>query len=232
MKKIIICIFTFFMLIVLCSCNTNNKLDEKNNKASKVYNFQKRVEDNKTIYKVEKKDYIVSEDETNYVLIDIDDRGVIVVELNPKEAPITVKNFKKLVSSKFYDNIIFHRVINNFMIQAGDPTGTGFSGSDETIKGEFKKNGINNNISHIRGTISMARAGGNPDTEATMNSASSQFFIVQQDSTYLDGNYAGFGKVIAGMTVVDSIVKVKTNKNDKPLEDIKINTMCFVNVGD
>ncbi len=231
MKRIFKILFIFSLLLFLFGCNTNDK-SEKDNNASKVYNFQKRVEGDNVIYKVEQKDYIVSDKETNYVLIDIDDKGVIVIELNPKEAPITVKNFKKLVSEKFYDGIIFHRVINNFMIQAGDPTGTGYSGSDEKIKGEFEINGVKNNISHVRGTVSMARAGSNPETEATMNSASSQFFIVQQDSTDLDGKYAGFGKVIAGMTVVDSIAKVRTDRYDKPTEDIKINTIYFVNVGD
>ena len=113
------------------------------------------------------------------------------------------------------------------MIQTGDPTGTGHGGSEKTIKGEFVNNGIRNNISHTRGVVSMARVGGNPDTEATMNSASSQFFIVQKDSTYLDGNYAAFGKVISGMEIVDKIAVVETDENDKPIHDVVINTIRF-----
>ncbi len=163
----------------------------------------------------------------NIVEIDVKDYGKIVIELYPEVAPRTVKNFKELVSNNFYDGVTFHRVINNFMIQTGDPTGTGSGGSEKTIKGEFINNGIRNNLSHTRGVVSMARVGGNPDTEATMNSASSQFFIVQADSTYLDGNYAAFGKVISGMEIVDKIASVETDENDKPINDVVINTIRF-----
>ena len=145
------------------------------------------------------------------VKIEMENGGIIELELYPETAPITVKNFEKLVSEGFYDGLIFHRVISGFMIQGGDPTGTGYHGSDETIKGEFLANGVVNKLSHTRGVISMARSQ-NP------NSASSQFFICHEDAVFLDGNYAAFGKVTKGMEVVDAIASVATNAMDKPLE--------------
>lgn len=146
------------------------------------------------------------------VRIEMENGGVIEIELYPETAPITVKNFEKLVSEGFYDGLIFHRVISGFMIQGGDPTGTGYHGSDEQIKGEFLANGVVNKLSHTRGVISMARSQ-NP------NSASSQFFICHEDAVFLDGNYAAFGKVTKGMEVVDEIAAVETNAMDKPYED-------------
>ena len=145
------------------------------------------------------------------VKIEMENGGIIELELYPETAPITVKNFEKLVSEGFYDGLIFHRVISGFMIQGGDPTGTGYHGSDETIKGEFLANGVVNKLSHTRGVISMARSQ-NP------NSASSQFFICHEDAVFLDGNYAAFGKVTKGMEVVDAIAAVDTNAMDKPLD--------------
>lgn len=145
------------------------------------------------------------------VKIEMENGGIIELELYPETAPITVKNFEKLVSEGFYDGLIFHRVISGFMIQGGDPTGTGYHGSDEQIKGEFLANGVVNKLSHTRGVISMARSQ-NPD------SASSQFFICHEDAVFLDGNYAAFGKVTKGMEVVDAIAAVETNAMDKPLE--------------
>ncbi len=144
------------------------------------------------------------------VKIEMENGGIIEIELYPDKAPITVKNFEKLVKEGFYNGLIFHRVIKGFMIQGGDPTGTGYSGSDENIKGEFAANGVRNDLSHKRGVISMARSM-NP------NSASSQFFIMHEDGTYLDGNYAAFGKVVNGMEVVDAIAEVQTDASDKPL---------------
>ena len=124
----------------------------------------------------------------HHAKIKVKDYGTIEVELDGDTAPITVANFIKLVNEKFYDGLTFHRIMSGFMIQGGDPLGNGTGGSDETIKGEFSSNGVENNISHKRGVISMARSS-DPD------SASSQFFIMHQDSTYLDGEYAAFGKV-------------------------------------
>ena len=132
------------------------------------------------------------------VVITVKNYGDIKLELDADVAPITVTNFIDLVESKFYDGLTFHRIMEGFMIQGGDPDGNGTGGSDHDIKGEFSSNGVPNNISHVRGVISMARSS-NP------NSASSQFFIVHQDATYLDGNYAAFGKVLEGMDVVDRV---------------------------
>ena len=139
----------------------------------------------------------------HHAKIKVKDYGTIEVELDGDTAPITGANFIKLVNEKFYDGLTFHRIMSGFMIQGGDPLGNGTGGSDETIKGEFSSNGVENNISHKRGVISMARSS-DPD------SASSQFFIMHQDSTYLDGEYAAFGKVTKGMKVVDKICEDAT----------------------
>lgn len=130
--------------------------------------------------------------------IEVKDYGTISVELDADTAPITVTNFVQLAQDGFYDGLTFHRIISGFMIQGGDPLGNGTGGSNETIKGEFSENSVKNDISHTRGTISMARS-------SDMNSASSQFFIMHEDGTYLDGQYAGFGHVTDGMDVVDAI---------------------------
>lgn len=131
--------------------------------------------------------------------ISIKDYGKINLELDANTAPITVSNFIKLINDKFYDGLTMHRIIDGFMIQGGDPNKDGTGGSSETIKGEFSSNGVENNISHKRGVISMARSN-------DKNSASSQFFIVHKDSPHLDGNYAAFGRVTKGIEVVDDIV--------------------------
>lgn len=136
----------------------------------------------------------------HHVEIEVKNYGTISVELDADTAPISVTNFVELAKEGFYDGLTFHRIIDGFMIQGGDPLGNGTGGSDETIKGEFSSNGVENNISHTRGTISMARSMEN-------DSASSQFFIVQTDSTSLDGSYAGFGTVTEGMDIVDQICK-------------------------
>lgn len=149
------------------------------------------------------------------------DGGKIIVELDEKSAPLTVKNFQKLVTQRFYDGLIFHRVISGFMIQGGDPQGTGMGGSKETVKGEFRANGVNNPISHERGVISMARS-------QFYNSASSQFFICHADAKFLDGQYAAFGKVVEGMDVVDRIASVPTNRADRPLVEQRISSVTFV----
>lgn len=142
----------------------------------------------------------------HHVVIKVKKYGNIKVELDADTAPISVTNFVNLAKKGFYDGLTFHRIIDGFMIQGGDPSGDGTGGSDETIKGEFSDNGVENNISHVRGTISIARSSEN-------DSASSQFFIVQSDSTYLDGQYAGFGTVTSGMDIVDKICK------DTPVTD-------------
>lgn len=144
----------------------------------------------------------------NYlVTIDIADYGVIELELYGSVAPLTVTNFVNLVNDGFYDGLTFHRIIDGFMIQGGDPLGNGMGGSENTIIGEFVANGIDNTLSHKRGVISMARS-------QDFNSASSQFFIVHEDSTFLDGQYAAFGEVVSGMDVVDAICDSVTVEDD------------------
>lgn len=161
----------------------------------------------------------------HHVEITVKDYGTISVELDADEAPISVTNFVKLAEEGFYDGLTFHRIIDGFMIQGGDPLGTGMGGSDETIKGEFSANGVENNLSHTRGAISMARA-------QNYDSARSQFFIVHEDSTFLDGQYACFGYVTEGIEVVDAIceaVPVTDNNgtvekaNQPVIESIKVN---------
>ena len=156
------------------------------------------------------------------IQITMKDGGVIDLELDPKAAPVTVENFEKLVKEEFYDGLIFHRVIPGFMIQGGDPQGTGAGGPGWHIKGEFAANGWNNPISHKRGVISMARAQ-DPD------SAGSQFFIMHADADYLDGQYAAFGKVVKGMEVGDRIAQTPTVRwNNRPYEDQVIDTTRIV----
>lgn len=150
-----------------------------------------------------------------------------VITLYPEYAPITCENFENLVSDGFYDDIIFHRVVEDFMAQGGDPTGTGMGGSEQTIKGEFSANGVDNQLSHTRGVVSMARS-------MDMDSASSQFFICySDDDVFLDGNYAAFGMVTAGMEVVDSFLEVERelgsdNAISAPVTPIAIDTAVMV----
>ncbi len=147
--------------------------------------------------------------------------GTIKLELYHNIAPITVENFVSLANKNFYDGLIFHRVISGFMIQGGDPTGTGTGGPGHHIKGEFAVNGVPNNISHKRGVISMARA-------MAYDSAGSQFFICHANSEFLDGQYAAFGKVTEGIEVVDAIAAVSTNAYDKPLVEQKIKSIRII----
>ncbi len=149
------------------------------------------------------------------VVIELENGKKIKLELYPEKAPITCANFEKLVKEGFYDGLIFHRVIKGFMIQGGDPEGTGMGGSKEKIKGEFRSNGVENDLKHARGVISMART-------KMPNSASSQFFIMHEDAPHLDGEYAAFGKVVEGIEAVDEIAESKTDYNDRPLNDIKM----------
>lgn len=157
---------------------------------------------------------------TDLVKIEMQSGDSIIVELNPSVAPVTVENFKNLVSQGFYNGLIFHRVISGFMIQGGDPQGTGMGGSKQTIKGEFKVNGVNNPLSHERGVISMARS-------QFYNSASSQFFICHADAKFLDGQYAAFGRVVDGIETVDKIAAVATDYSDRPISEQRMKTVCF-----
>lgn len=160
----------------------------------------------------------------HHVTIDVQDYGTISLELDADTAPISVTNFINLANEGFYDGLTFHRIISGFMIQGGDPNGNGTGGSEKTIKGEFSANGVENDISHVRGVISMARAN-DPD------SGSSQFFIVHEDSTFLDGQYAAFGHVTDGMDVVDAIceaVPVQDNNGTVAAADQPVITAVTV----
>lgn len=172
MKKLFKFVMVMFLAIGLAGCGSND--DNKDSKNEKLLSGN------------------------HYAVIDVKDYGIIKVELNADAAPITVTNFVKLAKEGFYDGLTFHRIINGFMIQGGDPNGDGTGGSDETIKGEFSNNGVENPLKHTRGAISMARSQDN-------DSASSQFFIVHQTTESLDGDYAVFGYVYEGMDVVDKI---------------------------
>ncbi|MDO5382132.1 MAG: peptidylprolyl isomerase [Eubacteriales bacterium] len=187
MKKryVLLCMLVLLMGIVLTGCN-------------------KQTSDNSTSA-AESVEILSGK---HHISIEVENYGTISAELDADVAPITVTNFVNLANSGFYDGLTFHRIIDGFMIQGGDPDGNGTGGSDEKIKGEFRLNGVENNISHVRGTISMARS-------SSYNSASSQFFIMQKDTPSLDGQYAAFGKVTDGMDIVDKICKdaKATNQN-------------------
>ena len=159
------------------------------------------------------------------VTITMEDGGVMKVELYPDKAPNTVNNFLSLAGKGFYDGLIFHRVINGFMIQGGDPEGTGMGGPGYSIKGEFRKNGVQNDLKHKRGVISMARAM-NP------NSAGSQFFIMHKDGFFLDGEYAAFGMLTEGENVLDKIAGTPTDYSDRPYEEQKIKSMTVETFGE
>lgn len=152
------------------------------------------------------------------VTITMTNGDVMKVELYPEIAPNTVNNFISLVQKGFYDGLIFHRVISGFMIQGGDPQGTGMGGPGYSIKGEFAMNGVRNDLKHTRGVLSMARS-------MMPNSAGSQFFIMHANAPHLDGQYAAFGKVVEGLDVVDKIASVRTGWQDKPVEEQKIQSM-------
>lgn len=164
--------------------------------------------------------YQKSENVTDLVCIEMENGDRIIAELFPEVAPITVENFKKLVGQGFYDGLIFHRVIPGFMIQGGDPTGTGMGGPGWTIQGEFAANGVKNDLKHTRGVLSMARS-------MAPNSAGSQFFIMHEDAPHLDGSYAAFGKVVEGIEAVDRIAESDTDFSDRPLEDARMARVYF-----
>lgn len=199
MKKLsIYCLCATLFAAVLTGCGTKEEAAAQTDAIS-----TERTEEEKGMASEEEEDYLEG---LHHVEIEVQDYGTIKLELDADTAPISVTNFIRLADDGFYDGLTFHRIISGFMIQGGDPKGNGTGGSDQTIKGEFSKNGVENDISHVRGVISMARSN-DPD------SASSQFFIVHEDSLFLDGNYAAFGHVTEGMDVVDKICE------DTPVQD-------------
>lgn len=209
MKKLFTILTAFilcFSVFVLTSCGDNSG----NESTSKENDSKTDAKDNKK--SDEESDELLSG--THHIEIKVKKYGTISVELDADTAPITVTNFIKLANDKFYDGLTFHRIISGFMIQGGDPLGNGTGGSKQTIKGEFSANGVENEITHTRGTISMARSN-DPD------SANSQFFIMHEDADYLDGNYAGFGHVTDGMDIVDKICEDTPVKDDNGTVDPK-----------
>ena len=198
-KKGVILVGISAMLIGLVGCTNNNTSSQKNDEESEAT--------------------VEATGELPIATIKVKDFGTIKAELYPDKAPNTVNNFISLANSGFYDGLIFHRVIKGFMNQGGDPNGVGTGGPGYSIKGEFSNNGYTkNDLKHTAGVLSMARAS-DPD------SAGSQFFIMAEEASYLDGDYAAFGKVIEGMDVVEAINSVETNSNDKPLKDVVIESI-------
>ena len=209
-KEVIITILVAILLIagmVGYALYNNQKTKKPNSNENKTENTVVSDKEENTVADENKEENKVYSKGKHHAEMVIKDYGTIALELDADVAPITVENFAELVNKGFYNGLTFHRIISGFMIQGGDPQGTGMGGSDKEIKGEFAANGVKNSISHTRGVISMARA-------TAYDSASSQFFIVHQDSKFLDGNYAGFGRVTSGIEIVDKIcadTKVEDN---------------------
>lgn len=192
-KSLVVVFMLTLILTILSACGNEESTDDAENVGTNT-------------------DYAAEVTENPIVTITMETDEKIIIELEPKIAPNTVANFISLVEDGFYDGLIFHRVIPGFMVQGGDPDGTGMGGPDYSIKGEFSSNGFENAMTHEPGVLSMARTN-EPD------SAGSQFFIMVEQATHLDGDYAAFGKVIEGMDVVEKIVAVERDGGDKPLED-------------
>ena len=205
MKRLIF-VFTLILALLLSGCaNVKQTSGDGNNLINNEQELKYPFEI------IESKEIIEAE-------IILDNGNTIKLDLYPEIAPITVSNFKYLADEKFYDGLIFHRVIEGFMIQGGCPNGIGNGGPNYRIKGEFLANGVENDLEHTRGVISMARSSAN-------DSAGSQFFIMHNDAPHLDGQYAAFGRVTEGIEFVDEIATCETDANDKPLKDIKIKTI-------
>ena len=208
MKKLIKIIIPVmcFLSLMLVSCGKSETNSKSEDKSSVSENNDKS------------QDSITESGDLPIATIEIENYGTVKAELYPKIAPNTVDNFISLSNSGFYNGLTFHRVIKDFMIQGGDPKGDGTGGPDYAIKGEFTSNGFENSLKHTEGVLSMARSR-QPD------SAGSQFFIMTSTSSHLDGEYAAFGKVIEGMDIVKKIQEVKTNSNDKPIENVVIKSI-------
>ena len=211
-KKIVSILFLLLAVFTLTACKENKESEEKIVKEEILEGI------------VDGYKFTVTEEVTDRVRIQMNNGDIMLVVLSNSQTPITIENFKNHVQKGTYDGLIFHRVIEDFMIQGGDPTGTGY-GDDSipTIKGEFNSNGVQNNMEHVRGVLSMARS-------VNPNSASTQFFIVHQDSPHLNGDYAAFGKVFAGFDTLDKIATVNTDGNDRPINEQKIKSIKFITV--
>ena len=205
MKKILCSILALMMLLSFAACSKKEPPKHEDLDFSKA----------------DISSFTETDSETDYVAIKVEEYGTIIVRLFPDVAPETVKNFKGLVSDKFYDGLIFHRVIEDFMIQGGGYDIDMKEKDAKSITGEFTSNGFENNLKHIKGVISMART-------SDPNSASSQFFIMHKASPHLDGEYAAFGYTVYGLDVVDAIAEVKTNSKDVPRQDVVIESIRFM----
>lgn len=212
MKKLIAVFTVLVMMLTVFTACSSEKSDDDGTNENKTPTYEDYADK-------------MSDKSNPVALINMKDGGTMVIELYYDKAPNTVKNFISLAKKGYYDGLIFHRVISGFMIQGGDPKGNGTGGPGYSIFGEFTNNGFKNDIKHVRGTVSMARRGDSND------SGGSQFFIVVEDSTYLDGEYAAFGTCIYGMEVADSIAAVKTDSSDKPLTDVVIESITIVDNG-
>lgn len=202
-------------MVIISNVSDNGYIDDaKNQEHCDISNVKNEI----GAYSINQ--FKVTDEETKYVIIDVQNYGKIALELREDIAPITVANFKKLVNEKFYDGLTFHRIIKDFMIQGGGIKTDGNQKNTDTIKGEFSSNGVANDLLHLRGVISMART-------SVKDSATSQFFIMHKTSSHLDGEYAAFGYVLAGMDVVDAIANVTTNSSDAPVNQIVINSIRF-----
>lgn len=244
MKKILFgAIFMSLLLIVGCSANEASEAIPEEAISEEVTSEEVILEDGEEVAEIiEIEDDAIPEgppqnaigtaidspdafmNDTNPVIeIRFTDGNVMRAQLFEELAPITVANFLSLVESEFYDGLIFHRIINNFMMQGGDPNGTGRGGSDQQIQGEFRDNGVENSLTHSFGVLSMARS-------QNMDSASSQFFIMNSESPFLDGSYAGFGYVYEGQEAITLYANVETGASDKPVEDIVIETIRIIEI--
>lgn len=203
-RLVLLGLFVLLFIMAGCQAGDNNVNDRENTSGENTNEATSEVE--------------IDEDVIPLVTMEMEDGGEVTIELYPSIAPNTVNNFIALVEDGFYDGLIFHRVIPGFMIQGGDPEGTGMGGPGYQIKGEFSNNGFDNRLKHDRGVLSMARSQ-DPD------SAGSQFFIMTEQAEHLDGDYAAFGKVSEGMEIIDEIVAVERDSSDKPKEDQVIKKM-------
>ena len=217
-KKVLSILFILFITLTITACN-----DSKQEEKSKTGNEEKIVKEEILEGIVDNYKFTVTEEITDRVRIQMNNGDIMLLVLSNKDTPKTIANFKKLVNEKFYDGLTFHRVSPGFVIQGGDPEGTGLGGSEENIKGEFEANGVKNDMSHERGVISMAR------NSYDMKSASSQFFIMIEDNASLDGSYAAFGRVFAGLDVVDKIASVEV-KGETPVKPPIIKSIRFITV--
>lgn len=214
MKKILFLTLAICLCVCLVGCN-KNKLELPPDPSNEI---DPEIGDIGSLINSKKAEDFEIADGDDYAIIDVEGYGKIVVCLRPDIAPITVENFKSLVGRGYYDGLVFHRVVKDFIVEGGEQNADGVMSETDMIEGEFESNGFDNNLSHIRGVVSMSRAN-------IPNSAKSKFFIVCKDAPHLDGEYAAFGYVVAGMDVLDKIQSVSVGSGDRPLSDVVISSI-------